>query len=168
MNVMKVIGIISSVIFIVLIWQGISFYQSVLDYPDKLEEKAMQRAKSEAVISTVDETIQYHGTDDAYVVLKGPNNDGEEVYVFVPKEKAPLVTKKTEEGVTSEVIKNKISEQYSPMEIIDIKPGIETNKEDQQVLVWEATFIDTDNRYTFAYFYYSNGEYWRSRTIRQS
>ncbi|TKD69813.1 DUF5590 domain-containing protein [Pseudalkalibacillus hwajinpoensis] len=165
---MKVIGIIAGVIFVLLIWQGVSFYHSVLDHPNQLEEKATQRAQSESLISTIDEAIHYHGTNEAYVVLKGPNKNGEEVFVFVPEKKAPLVTKKTNEGVTSDAIKNRISEQFSPREIIDIKPGIETNKEDQQVLVWEATFIDTDNRYTFAYYYFSNGEYWRSRTIRQS
>ncbi|MBF0708968.1 DUF5590 domain-containing protein [Alkalihalobacillus hwajinpoensis] len=165
---MRVIGIIAGVILAVLIWQGISFYSSVTDQPDRLEEKAIERAESESVIEKVDEAVQYHGTNSAYVVLKGSDADGDQVYVFVPRKDGALVTKKIEDGVTLEAIKKKLSEEFSPQEVINIKPGIEINQEEKQVLVWEATFIDTNNRYTFAYYYFSNGEYWRSRSIKQS
>ncbi|MGA9287997.1 MAG: DUF5590 domain-containing protein [Anaerobacillus sp.] len=165
---MRVIGIIAGIIIAVLIWQGVSFYQSILDHPDQLEEKAIARAKSESTITTIDEAIQYHGTNNAYVVLKGDDPNGEKVYVFVPDKEGSLVTKKVSEGVKLETVKSKITKEFSPKEIIDIKPGIEVNQDNKQVLVFEATFIDNDDRYTFAYYYYSNGEYWRSRTIRQN
>ena len=91
---MRVIGIIAGVILAVLIWQGISFYSSVTDQPDRLEEKAIERAESESVIEKVDEAVQYHGTNSAYVVLKGSDADGDQVYVFVPRKDGALVTKK--------------------------------------------------------------------------
>ncbi|WP_347549881.1 DUF5590 domain-containing protein [Pseudalkalibacillus hwajinpoensis] len=165
---MRVIGIIAGVIIALFIWLGFSFYQSIMDLPDQLEDKATARAQSESAITNIDEVIQYHGTNDAYVVLRGNNSSNEELYVFVPEDDEPLVTKKTSEGVSSDTIKEKLTDRFSPEKIIAIKPGIEVNNEKQQVLVWEATFIDKNDRYTFAYYYFSNGEYWRSRTIRQS
>ncbi len=165
---MRVVGIIAGIILAVLIWQGVSFYQSIIDYPNQLEENAIARAKSESVIETIDDAIQYHGTNKSFVVLKGNDANGEKVYVFVPEKEGSLVTKKVSEGVNLETVKSKISKEFSPKEIIDIKPGIEVNQDDKQVLVYEATFINDDDRYTFAYYYYSNGDYWRSRSIRQS
>ncbi|WP_273852294.1 DUF5590 domain-containing protein [Guptibacillus spartinae] len=165
---MRLIGIIASIIVAVLIWQGISFYHAITDHPEQLEEKAIARAESEAVVKNVDKAIQYHGTSHAYVVLQGTDKNGDEVYVFVPNKDQPLVSKKVEEGVSAEIVKQKLADDFSPKEIIAIKPGIEVNQEKKQVLVWEATFIDTDDRYTFAYYYFSNGDYWRSRSIKQS
>ena len=165
---MRLIGIIAGVIVALMIWQGVSFYNAITDHPDKLEDKAIARAESEAVIEEVDNAVQYHGTSHAYVVLRGSDKNNDGVYVFVPDNDQPLVTKKVEEGVSAETVKKKLNTEFSPQEIINIKPGIEVNKEKKQVLVWEATFIDTDNRYTFAYYYFSNGDYWRSRSIKQS
>lgn len=165
---MRLIGIIAGVIVALMIWQGVSFYNAITDHPDKLEDKAIARAESEAVIEEVDNAVQYHGTSHAYVVLQGSDKNKDEVYVFVPDNDQPLVTKKVEEGVSAETVKKKLNNEFSPQEIINIKPGIEVNQEKKQVLVWEATFIDTDNRYTFAYYYFSNGDYWRSRSINQS
>ncbi|WP_270179022.1 cell wall elongation regulator TseB-like domain-containing protein [Alkalihalobacillus sp. CinArs1] len=161
---MRILGIILVLVLGLVIWQGVSFYQSILESPNKLEEKA----KGAVGLSEVDETIHYHGTNGAYVVFKGKNEDGEAVYTWVPEKKGSPVTKKEDEGVASNVVKSNLNDRFSPTEIISIKPGIEVNQDGQEVLVWEATFVDDQDRYTFAYYYFSNGEYWRSRSIRQS
>lgn len=161
---MRLIGIILTLLLAVVIWQGISFYNSILDQPNQLEEKA----KNKVNLETVNDTIHYHGTNGAYVVFKGKNDEGKEVFTWVPDKKGSSVTKEIDEGVTAEEVKTKLNQRFSPKEIISIKPGIEVNQEDQEVLVWEATFVDENNRYTFAYYYFSNGDYWRSRSIRQN
>ncbi|WP_377888828.1 DUF5590 domain-containing protein [Alkalihalobacillus sp. R86527] len=161
---MRILGIILVLVFGVGIWQAFSFYHSINESPDQLEEKAKQVAG----LNKVDETIHYHGTNGAYVVFKGKDKDEDDVYSWVPEKKGSTVTKKADEGVTSNVVKSNLTERFSPSKIISIKPGIEVNQEGKEVLVWEATFVDENDRYTFAYYYFSNGEYWRSRSIKQS
>lgn len=161
---MRIFWIILVLVLGVGIWQGFSFYHSIKESPDKLEEKA----KRVAELNTIEETIHYHGTNGAYVVFKGKNDEGDSVYTWVPEKKGSAVTKKADDGVSSEVVKSNLTERFSPSEIISIKPGIEVNQEGKEVLVWEATFVDANDRYTFAYYYFSNGEYWRSRSIKQS
>ncbi|TLS35882.1 DUF5590 domain-containing protein [Pseudalkalibacillus caeni] len=159
---------IAAVVFIgLIIWQGYVLYAEILDKPSMETEQAIKTARSEAHIVSVEEVYHFHG-DLAYTVILGKDRDDSEKYVWVPEKEGKEITiREKSSGASKQEIRTKIKQEEQPKEIKAIKPGIKTNEDGKDKLVWEATYIDKDNRYVISYHNFSNGEYWRKHSLKQ-
>ncbi|EIT86622.1 hypothetical protein A374_03589 [Fictibacillus macauensis ZFHKF-1] len=152
--------IVLAVIVIVLIWYSVHLYRQIDAPKTSNESAAVQVAKEQYSLRTVDNVESYHGSK-AFVVIEGTTEKDGRVFVFVgPKHEVKRV--KVSDGVTENDRRKEINEQESPKEWVSLKPGIE----DDQV-VWEAVYIDRKGHYTFDYANFKTGERYKKYSLNQ-
>jgi uncharacterized protein YpmB len=144
------------------IWQAVFYYVEIFDKQQSLQEKATNRAFSETELQSIDDVDYYHGKH-AYIVLFGVNEEGKELIVWVPEEnEQDIVTKLAEEGWTEEDVKEYIKKERKVNKIRDIHLGIEDGRP-----LWEVIYLDEQNRYTYYYVNFENGEFLKRYSIKK-
>jgi uncharacterized protein YpmB len=158
---MKKWGIILFVFICMMIWQAVNVYDAALEPKQFAESKAMKRAASEVNFINIEEIYTYFG-DQAYVVIVGTNSEKEKVAAWVPEKTDNVIVKKIKSGVSKQEAIAKLKAERNPKEIVSAKLGMEKG-----VPLWELTYVDDDNRYSFYYLSFEDGTFLKRYSFQQ-
>lgn len=64
-----------------------------------------------------------------------------------------MLVKKQSSGITKDEALKKVNKEYSPVEIISVRLGM-----DEEIPIWEVKYKDKSDRYTFDYVNFYDGE----------
>ncbi|AXK17642.1 MULTISPECIES: cell wall elongation regulator TseB-like domain-containing protein [Bacillus] len=152
-------------IIIVIVASGIYgayVYNKAMDKKIPKESKSVEIAKEKAKLTKVT-SVDYYNGKAAYTVVQGVDEKGEQTIVWVPDKKGNVLVKKKSEGISEKEALQKLAEQATgkgdepkpkPKQIVKVKLGAEND-----IPLWEITYIDQEDRYTYYYLEFQNGEY---------
>ncbi|MEN2766201.1 DUF5590 domain-containing protein [Ornithinibacillus xuwenensis] len=107
---------------------------------------AEKRVLDETSITSIRNTIRFHG-DEAYHVVYGETEKNKEQIVFVPNDKKVDLTIVDQEDIlSSDTIESDWKKNCSGCELKNIVPAIIKDN-----VLWEITYIDEANRYVIDY-----------------
>ncbi|MBM7703326.1 DUF5590 domain-containing protein [Metabacillus iocasae] len=153
------------IIFIIVIvsWQFASTYHQSVKGKQSDEEKAMVLADKKYQLKDVTNVQTYFGKDTFYIV-KGTNNKGEKVIVWVPKDrkKHDMIMKKEASGITQAQARSLVENERNPQEIKSVRLGME-----RKLPLWEITYIDEENRFTYYYVDFESGKFLKRYSLSQ-
>ncbi|WP_453995487.1 cell wall elongation regulator TseB-like domain-containing protein [Bacillus nitroreducens] len=147
-----IIGIVI-LLLIVVIWGGISLYQSALEPLNDAQARGNKIALEKTPIQTIEDSYTYFGTN-AYQVVIGKNDKGQKMIAWIPEKKGKIVTRFEREGITENEALDILKRERNPQEIRSVKLGIEDN-----IPIWEIIYIGSDNRLTYHKLYFETGKY---------
>lgn len=158
---MKKWGVFIFIFLCLGVWQAISVYQDALMPKQSLEEKALERAKEKIAFTHIERTYTYYG-EKTYIVFIGKNKQGEKYIAWVPEKKGNIVVKRAESGITEAEAIAKLKAERHPKKLISAKLGMEKG-----VPLWELTYIDQYNRYSFYYLSFTDGTFLKRYSFQQ-
>ncbi|MCY7568449.1 cell wall elongation/penicillin-binding protein regulator TseB [Bacillus safensis] len=151
----KIVWIISSVVALVLLIGIISFtwiYQIAMGQREQGHEAAIERAKEQANIVQVEQVETFVGKEKQFIV-EGKNKQNETTYVWVPaSKKEKVIAKKAKEGITSNQAVQAVQKENKVSKLKEVKLAREGD-----VLLWEVTYLNENNQYSFSYVDFSTG-----------
>ncbi|WEZ14834.1 cell wall elongation/penicillin-binding protein regulator TseB [Bacillus safensis] len=151
----KIVWIISSVVAFVLLIGIISFtwiYQIAMGQREQGHEAAIERAKEQANIVQVEQVETFVGKEKQFIV-EGKNKQNETIYVWVPaSKKEKVIAKKAKEGITSNQAVQAVQKENTVSKLKEVKLAREGD-----VLLWEVTYLNENNQYSFSYVDFSTG-----------
>ncbi|MCY1119291.1 MULTISPECIES: cell wall elongation/penicillin-binding protein regulator TseB [Bacillus] len=151
----KIVWIISSVVALVLLIGIISFtwiYQIAMGQREQGHEAAIERAKEQANIVQVEQVETFVGKEKQFIV-EGKNKQNEMTYVWVPaSKKEKVIAKKAKEGITSNQAVQAVQKENTVSKLKEVKLAREGD-----VLLWEVTYLNENNQYSFSYVDFSTG-----------
>ncbi|MDM5320405.1 cell wall elongation/penicillin-binding protein regulator TseB [Bacillus altitudinis] len=151
----KIVWIISSVVALVLLIGIISFtwiYQIAMGQKEQGHETAIEQAKKQANIVQVEQVETFVGKEKQFIV-EGKNKQNETTYVWVPaSKKAKVIAKKAKEGITSNQAVQAVQKEKTVSKLKEVQLAREGD-----VLLWEVTYLNENNQYSFSYVDFSTG-----------
>ncbi|HDR7792613.1 TPA: DUF5590 domain-containing protein [Bacillus luti] len=160
-------------IIIVIVASGIYgayVYNKAMGKKIPKEEKSIEIAKEKAKLTKV-KSIDYFNGESSYTVVQGTDEKGEQLIVWVPEKKGDTVVRKKSEGISEKEAVQRTVEQIGdenkesknkPKEILKVKLGFENN-----IPLWEVTYIDDENRYSYYYLAFKDGQFLRRYSIEK-
>ncbi len=143
------IAVISTIIFFIIIGY---LYLSAMKPIEIAEDTAINIAKKEAQMQTIQKVYTYHGTE-AYSVVLGEDQSEQALAVFIPEDvNKPIVIKNQADGTTEQQIIDMVNKEQNPKKIISVTLGMDGN-----IPIWETVYIDHQNRYVYHYSYFETG-----------
>ncbi|WMT27462.1 cell wall elongation/penicillin-binding protein regulator TseB [Bacillus aerius] len=151
----KIVWIISSVAAFVLLIGIISFswiYQIAMGQKEEGHEAAIERAKKQASLAQVEQVDTFVGKEKQFIV-EGKNKQNEAIYVWVPaSKKEKVIAKKAKEGITSNQAVQAVQKENTISKLKDVQLAREGD-----VLLWEVTYLNENNQYSFSYVDFTTG-----------
>ncbi|MGG5178895.1 cell wall elongation/penicillin-binding protein regulator TseB [Bacillus sp. MM09(2025)] len=151
----KIVWIISSIAALVLLIGIISFtwiYQIAMGQKEQGHEAAIERAKKQANIVQVEQVETFVGKEKQFIV-EGKNKQNETTYVWVPaSKKEKVIAKKAKEGISSNQAVQAVQKENTVSKLKDVQLAREDD-----VLLWEVTYLNENNQYSFSYVDFSTG-----------
>lgn len=152
--------IVTAIVVLCLAGAVAGAYVKAMQPKKDAADSAFKTAKNETDLTEMDQFYLYSGKD-SYSVAVGRDQEGKRLAVFIPDDKKEKVVSENLDGaVSEEEIRNTVTAERKPAEIISVKMGIENG-----IPVWEATFLDGAGRYHYDYYDLKSGEwlkYYRS------
>jgi len=90
----------------------------------------------------------------SYAVVQGVDEKGEQIIVWVPEKKGNVLVRKKNEGISEKKALQIVAGERKPKELVKAKLGAEND-----VPLWEITYIDQEGRYTYYYLEFQDGKY---------
>lgn len=147
---------------LIVIW-GVTIYQGALSPEKTAAKKAIERAEQEVGEIQVNDVEHYYGTK-AYHIVQGVTEDGVERVIWVPDEgDTDLIVKKADDGIGLQAVRDQVFQEVNPREIIDIRLGVE-----EKIPVWEVTYIDQQDRYSYYYMDFEEGIFVKRYSIEKN
>ncbi|MCL4099575.1 hypothetical protein BV454_02919 [Bacillus altitudinis] len=151
----KIVWIISSVAALVLLIGIISFswiYQMAMGQKEEGHEAAIERAKKQASLAQVEQVDTFVGKEKQFIV-EGKNKQSEAIYVWVPaSKKEKVIAKKAKEGITSNQAVQAVQKENTISKLKNVQLAREGD-----VLLWEVTYLNENNQYSFSYVDFTTG-----------
>ncbi|QDZ95867.1 cell wall elongation/penicillin-binding protein regulator TseB [Bacillus altitudinis] len=151
----KIVWIISSVAALVLLIGIISFswiYQTAMGQKEEGHESAIERAKKQASLAQVEQVDTFVGKEKQFIV-EGKNKQNEAIYVWVPaSKKEKVIAKKAKEGITSNQAVQAVQKENTISKLKNVQLAREGD-----VLLWEVTYLNENNQYSFSYVDFTTG-----------
>ncbi|MBM6619827.1 peptidase M4 [Bacillus suaedaesalsae] len=147
------------ILFGVFIWFGVHTYQNAFEYRYKQSSKAIEQAKEEVPnIEILD--VTYFNGNESYTIVHG-KIDGEEHIVCVPNnKKLDIIEVNPEKGITAQEAIGIVKDERNPLEIKAVNLGIEQN-----IPIWEIIYLDEQNRYSYYYVTFKDGQFIKRYTL---
>lgn len=142
-----------SIIVLTVILYGAYLYNTTMEKQLPKESKIVETAKKKGKLTEVTNIDYYHGTT-SYAVVQGVNEKGDQYIVWVPEEKGDVLVHKKNEGISEKEAMQIVAAEGKPKEFVKVKLGAENN-----VPLWEVTYIDQEDRYTYYYLEFKDGKY---------
>ncbi|MDQ0244042.1 uncharacterized protein YpmB [Bacillus fengqiuensis] len=161
---MKKWGIIIS-LFLILVGLGASnLYFKALQPKRDAEEQAVQKAKEVYDLKEIISTHTYYGSYTYYIV-KAKNKKNEKVIVWVPKneKKHDMIVRKESSGISRDKVISIVQKERSPEKIKSIRLAMEN-----ELPMWEVTYIDEKNSFTYYYVDFQTGEFLKRYSMYQT
>ncbi|MFX3622789.1 MAG: DUF5590 domain-containing protein [Ectobacillus sp.] len=157
---MKKWVLIAILAVLVVISYSVYIYKETMGGKLQGEAKALIVAKEKKNLKKVTNVDYYNGMT-SYKVVQGADNKGVQWIVWVPSKRGKVLSSKKTDGISSEEAIRILREDNRPFmqdkqpkQIIKVKLGAEND-----VPLWEITYIDHDNRYTYYYLNFKDGKY---------
>ncbi|QEO62590.1 hypothetical protein EVS87_010310 [Bacillus altitudinis] len=151
----KIVWIISSIAALVLLIGIISFswiYQIAMGQKEEGHQAAIERAKKQASLAQVEQVDTFVGKEKQFIV-EGKNKQNEAVYVWVPaSKKEKVIAKKAKEGITSNQAVQAVQKENTISKLKNVQLAREGD-----VLLWEVTYLNENNQYSFSYVDFTTG-----------
>ncbi|KWZ66811.1 cell wall elongation/penicillin-binding protein regulator TseB [Bacillus altitudinis] len=151
----KIVWIISSIAALVLLIGIISFswiYQIAMGQKEEGHEAAIERAKKQASIEQVEQVDTFVGKEKQFIV-EGKNKQNEAIYVWVPaSKKEKVIAKKAKEGITSNQAVQAVQKENTISKLKNVQLAREGD-----VLLWEVTYLNENDQYSFSYVDFTTG-----------
>ncbi|MHC0035772.1 cell wall elongation regulator TseB-like domain-containing protein [Pseudoneobacillus sp. C159] len=119
----------------------------------KLEKEATSIALRETGIVTVDGFEAFNGLDTIWVV-KGKNNKGESLIVWISEKDKKITIKRENEGLSSKAAIKKVKELSKPKKILDVRLGMEKG-----IPLWEIYYLSDDDLINYYHIDFETGEW---------
>lgn len=129
-------------------------YIKAMEPYNEAEKKAVEIAKKEAELVSVDDFSIYNGTE-TYFVVKGKDIRGRRFVVWIPEEeKGRIITVKREkDGITEDEARRIVMQKKAPKEIMSIKLGMENH-----IPLWEIYYRSKKDSISYYYIDFTTGE----------
>jgi uncharacterized protein YpmB len=148
------------IVVLLLIWQSIYTYQRAVEYQNQQHNSAIRIAKEIDEIVEVKRVTTYNGKQ-SYSVVYGIREDNTERIICVPNQKDnQIITIDPAEGITEEEAVEIVIADRNPAEIKSVTIGIEQN-----VPIWEVIYLDEQNRYSYYYITFKDGQFIKRYTL---
>jgi uncharacterized protein YpmB len=146
-------------LIIIIIWASIDSYQHAFEYRDTQSRKAVQVAmQTEPQLEITD--ISFYNGNKSYTIIYGmighlnrivyvPTNGKDDVLIIDPTK-----------GISADQAVNKLLEDRNPSVIKSVNLGIEQN-----VPIWEIVYLDKENRYSYYYVTFKDGQFIKRYTL---
>ncbi|WLR43707.1 DUF5590 domain-containing protein [Bacillus carboniphilus] len=159
-------------IVIILILAGLSsftyIYTSAIKDKKSGHEEAEHIALKDEEVEKIVEINTYHG-EEKYYVITATDSNSEEFYVFIQDGKVYDKVYKSK-GISQEKAISLLKADKNPKEINGISLGVSNyihmaKDIDEKYIAWEIQYKDQDNRLSYYYLKFENGEFIQSMTI---
>ncbi|WP_026673080.1 cell wall elongation regulator TseB-like domain-containing protein [Alkalihalobacterium bogoriense] len=151
------------VLFVVVIVSMSTYFYQTIRSPIVAEKEVISNFIIENTDVTIVDTVEfYHGTE-SYFVIKGVNEQNENVIVWINKEdRDSIIVRNAADGITKEQVRSFALSELDPKKIISIRLGYENNR-----TVYEITYIDEEDRYSYYYMTFSDGTFVKRYSLRK-
>ncbi|WJE54148.1 DUF5590 domain-containing protein [Bacillus cereus] len=140
---------------------GVHVYNATMEKKIPKESKAVEIAKEKAKLTKV-KSVDYFNGQSSYAVVQGVDEKGEKVIVWVPEKKGDVLVKKQSEGISEKDALQIVAKEQKPKQFLKAKLGAEKN-----VPLWEVTYIDDENRYSYYYLAFKDGKFIQRYSIEK-
>ncbi|SRR5690554_3203849 len=166
LNGRKLIKYLAILLITLLIGAIFLFILIYIDIRDELQKETEQAIEYSILYSPIEEALETYtfNGEKPYDVIKGENESGESLYVFIPKNLTHTDEIKwieEEAGLKKDDLLNRFRTNCSNCSLIEINPGILNNQ-----FVWEVIYEQNDRMY-FQTYRFSNGELYDSISFRK-
>jgi uncharacterized protein YpmB len=148
-------------IFILASWQAYYLYSGVNAKPQKKEAEAVEIAKKEKNLTTVT-NVEHFFKNDTYYVVEGKNKHGNDIIVWVGKDKK-IFSEIAKKGLSEKQMIDYVKKNHNAEKIIDSRLGME-----DEIPLWEVVYIDDQDRYTYYYGYFETGKRYEIYRLKES
>ncbi|MEW9109410.1 MAG: DUF5590 domain-containing protein [Cytobacillus gottheilii] len=131
---MKKVILICSVILVILLALGINIYLNSIEPVKAAEDEAVKRAKEDTNLVSVSDFEIYHGNETIFVI-EGKDENGDNVFVWVPENDGEIQLLKQSEGITEQEAQNILLSEKGQVDVISRKLGMEKN-----IPLWEIAY----------------------------
>ncbi|PDZ75059.1 cell wall elongation regulator TseB-like domain-containing protein [Bacillus pseudomycoides] len=132
---------------------GVHVYNATMEKKIPKESKVVEIAKEKAKLTKV-KTVDYYNGKSSYAVVQGVDEKEEQIIVWVPEKKGNVLVRKKNEGISEKKALQIVAGERKPKELVKAKLGAEND-----VPLWEITYIDQEGRYTYYYLEFQDGKY---------
>jgi len=148
------------IIVISVIWIGFDTYKYANEYHQQRSEQARMRAKEIESSLAVTEITFYNG-NQPYTIIYGEDADQKEMIICVPASADhEVLVLDPSKGITAEQAVSILKEDRQPVSIKSVNLGVEQN-----IPIWEIIYINQQNRYTYYYLTFKDGEFIKRYTL---
>lgn len=146
-------------VILVVVLFSLTVYKQVQNNKTEGFSEAIEKALEATSLVEVNETSTY-SRNESYVVIDGLDEDGNEIYVFVPDEDGEMIEIDAEDGITAEDAIQIVENDQKVSKILSTQIGIEDEKP-----LWEITYLDDKERLVYYYLDFKTGDYWGIRAL---
>lgn len=151
---MKKWTFIAIFVFLIVIAQSVFIYTHASKPISAAQQTAISIAKNHVKLNEIIEVTFFNG-DEPYQVIRALDEQDEEIIIWVREQKPDdIIIEKASNGLTENEVKTFASSELDVKKLQTIRIGMKYN-----IPVWEITFIDSNDRYSFYYLHF-NGETW--------
>ncbi len=160
-----------ALLVLLLLW-SLYIYKEAMNGKTHGEAHAIEMAKKNANLVSITRTDYYHGYKKnlSYTVVEGSDAKRKQWIVLVPeKDDEKVLTVKQKDAISAKqalesIMKDSevVGNSEKPKEIIKMKMGAEKN-----VSLWEITYVDVEDRYSFCYVDLKTGRVLRLYTLQK-
>ncbi|KXZ21618.1 cell wall elongation/penicillin-binding protein regulator TseB [Bacillus nakamurai] len=141
------------IIFLAVLLFSASIFKSAMAQKEEGHEAAAAAAKEKTELTTADKVETFVGKQKYYVVAGTDKHDAK-MYVWVPAgKKAKILSKKASDGISSDKAAKIVQDAGLVSKLKDVHPARENN-----VLLWEVTYLNKDGQYSFSYVDFTSGK----------
>ncbi|WP_070121108.1 DUF5590 domain-containing protein [Bacillus marinisedimentorum] len=132
----------------------VNLYRTTLDPEKERADEASSVALENTEMESVGKVEHFHGTS-AYHVVSGTDGSGQRMFAWIPDnhDGEPIV-RYEKEGISKGQVIDFFNKEVNPRKIIDVRLGIEEN-----VPVWEVSYIDRKDRISYYYLAFKDGTF---------
>ncbi|MBY0595428.1 cell wall elongation regulator TseB-like domain-containing protein [Bacillus bingmayongensis] len=141
------------IVIVAIVLYGVHVYNATMEKKIPKESKVVEIAKEKAKLTKV-KTVDYYNGKSSYAVVQGVDEKGEQIIVWVPEKKGNVLVRKKNEGISEKKALQIVAGERKPKELVKVKLGAEND-----VPLWEITYIDQEDRYTYYYLEFQDGKY---------
>lgn len=149
------------IVVVAVVLYGGHIYNATMEKKVPKESKTVEVAKEKAKLTNVTK-IDYYNGQTPYEVVQGVNEKGEQYIVWVPEKKGDILVQEANKGISEKEALQIVAKERKPKQFVKAKLGAENN-----VPLWEVTYIDDENRYTYYYLAFQDGKFLKRYSIEK-
>ncbi|RSK27399.1 copper amine oxidase [Bacillus sp. HMF5848] len=150
----SIVVVIALLIFAIL---GFDSLRTAISEKNERQQSAIKAAQHYSDIKQIEHVYTYSGVD-SYDVVIGISEEDERIAVWVPRlhitKSNKLFIRKLEDGIDEQQAIDIVTNKLETKKIVSVTLGMEN-----EVPLWEITYIDSDDSYCYYYVSFDGGEF---------